>query len=141
MLRRRLGRLALLLALAGCTEQVTAPGVCPDYCPGGEIAVVDTIFTDIIGRDSSFTGYLEAHQGEVLHAADLPGIADSRAIFQMNAIPTRVRNDTGSDTTTVAITVDSARLRLNIVRREIEFACPVSGIPKEIAEIEAVCVR
>jgi hypothetical protein len=117
-LHKRLGRLALLLALAGCTEQVTAPGVCPDYCPGGKIAVVDTIFTDIIGRDSSFTGYLEAHQGEVLHVADLPGIADSRAIFQMNAIPTRVRNDTGSDTTTVAITVDSARLRLNIVRRD-----------------------
>jgi len=36
----------------------------------------------------------------------------------MNAIPTRVRNDTGSDTTTVAIAVDSARLRINIVRRD-----------------------
>lgn len=117
MLRRRLGRLALLLALAGCTEQITAPGVCPDYCPGGQIAVVDTIFTDIIGRDSAFTGYLEAHQGEVLQVADLPGIADSRAIFQLNAIPTRVRPDTG-DTATVPITVDSARLRFNIVRRD-----------------------
>jgi len=48
-LRRRLGRLALLLALAGCTEQITAPGVCPDFCPGGQIVVVDTIFGDIIG--------------------------------------------------------------------------------------------
>jgi len=117
-LRRRFGRLALLLALAGCTEEITAPGLCPDFCPGGQITVVDTIFTDMIGRDSAFTGYLEAYQGEVLQVADLPGIADSRAIFQLNAIPTRVRNDTGSDTVTVPITVDSARLRLNIVHRD-----------------------
>ena len=117
-LQKRFGRLAVLFALAGCTEQITAPGVCPDYCPGGQIAVVDTIFTDVIGRDSAFTGYLEAHQGEVLRVTDLPGIADSRAIFQLNAIPTRVRNDTGSDTTTVAIAVDSARLRFNIVARD-----------------------
>ena len=117
-LRRRLGRLAVLLALAGCTEQVTAPGVCPDYCPGGQITVVDTIFTDVIGRDSAFTGYLEAHQGEVLQVADLPGIADSRAIFQINAMGfLRIRPDTG-DTATVPITVDSARLRINIVRRD-----------------------
>jgi hypothetical protein len=117
-LRRRFSRLAVLLALAGCTEDITAPGVCPDFCPSGQITVVDTVFTDLIGRDSAFTGYLEAHQGEVLQVADLPGIADSRAIFQLNAIPTRVRNDTGTDTTTVAITVDSARLRLNIVHRD-----------------------
>ena len=116
-LRSRLGRLALLLGLAGCTEQVTAPGVCPDYCPGGEIVIVDTIFADIVGRDSAFTGYLEAYQGEVLSVTDLPGIADSRGIFQMNAIPTRVGRNPG-DTATVPITVDSARLRINIVRRD-----------------------
>lgn len=118
MLRRRIGRLAVLLALAGCTDQVTAPGVCPEYCPGGQIAVVDTIFTDVIGRDSAFSGYIEAHQGEALPVADLPGAADSRAIFQMNAIFTRVRNDTGSDTVTVPISVDSARLRINIIQRD-----------------------
>ncbi len=114
-------RLALLLALGACTEQATAPGVCPDFCPGGQIGVVDTIFTDMIERDSAFTGYLEAHQGAVLRVTDVPGVVDSRAIFRINAMFTRVTNRP-SDTTTVPITIDSARLRLNIVQRDTNTA-------------------
>lgn len=112
-----LSRLALLVALTACTEQPTAPGVCPDFCPGGQIGVVDTIFTDMIDRDSSFSGYLEASNGEALPVADLPGVIDSRAIFRLNGIPPRVKNKP-NDTTTVPITVDSARLRFNIVHRD-----------------------
>lgn len=113
-------RLAILLALGACTEQVTAPGVCPDFCPGGAIGVVDTILTDVIERDSVFSGYLQANQGEALPVADVPGVVnsvDSRAIFRINAMFTRVTNRP-TDTTTVPITIDSARLRLNIVRRD-----------------------
>jgi len=116
---RRPIRLALLLALGGCTEQATAPGVCPDYCPGGQIAVVDTIFTDMIVRDSAFSGYHEAFQGQGLAVADVPGLIDSRAIVQLNgAVPPRVTNRPSPDTTTVPITIDSARLQLNIIRRD-----------------------
>ena len=116
---RRLTRLALLLALGACSEQATAPGVCPEYCPGGQIAVVDTIFTDMIERDSAFSGYLEASQGRALAVADVPGMVDSRAIFRLNgAVPPRVTNRPAPDTTTVPITVDSARLDLNIIRRD-----------------------
>ena len=110
-------RLVFLLALSACTEQATAPGVCPDFCPGGQIGVVDSVFTDMIERDSSFSGYVEAGNGEVLTVADVPGLVDSRGIFLMNAMFTRVTNRP-SDTTTVPITVDSARLRLNIVHRD-----------------------
>ena len=113
-------RLAILLALGACTEQVTAPGVCPDFCPGGAIGVVDTILRDVIERDSAFSGYLEANEGEALPVADLP-VVDSRAIFRINAMFTRVTNRL-PDTTTVPITVDSARLRLNIVRRDTNTA-------------------
>jgi hypothetical protein len=108
----------LLLVLGACTEQVTAPGVCPDFCPGGAIGVGDTILADVIVRDSAFRGYFEASQGEVLPVADVPGVVDSRAIFRLfGAVPPRVTNRP-NDTTTVPITVDSARLRLNIVRRD-----------------------
>jgi hypothetical protein len=114
-------RLTFLLLLGACTEQVTAPGVCPDFCPGGAIGIGDTILTDVIERDSAFSGYLQAYQGEVLPVADLPGVVDSRAIFRINAMFTRVTNRP-TDTTTVPITVDSARLRLNIVRRDTNTA-------------------
>lgn len=110
-------RLALLLALGACTEKLTAPGVCPDFCPGGSIQVEDTVLTDVIVRDSAFRGYLEAYQGEVLPVADIPGVVDVRAIFRMIAMFTRVQPNP-ADTTTVPITVDSARLRLILEHRD-----------------------
>ena len=111
----RLTRFALLLALGACTEQATAPGVCPDFCPGGQIGVVDTIFTDMIERDTAFSGYVEAVGGEVMAVADVPGAVDSRAIFRMNAMPLVV---VLHDTTTSPIIVDSARLRIEILHRD-----------------------
>jgi hypothetical protein len=119
-LRGRSARLALLLALGACTEEVLAPGTCPNFCPGGTIETADTILTDVIARDSAFSGYLQAYQGEAIPVAQVPGV-DSRAIFEINAMLTRVANHP-PDTMTVAITVDSARLRLNIVRRDTNAA-------------------
>jgi hypothetical protein len=111
----RLTRFALLLALTACTEHATAPGVCPDFCPGGQIGVVDTIFTDMIERDTAFSGYVEATGGEVMVVADVPGAVDSRAIFRMNAMPTSI---VIHDSTTSPIIVDSARLQIEILHRD-----------------------
>jgi hypothetical protein len=110
--------LVLLGAAAACTEQATAPGDCPDFCPGGSIQVHDTIFTAIIERDSSFRGYLARSAAEAMAAADLPGVR-SRPYFVLNNMITRVAPKAG-DTTTVPISVDSARLRLFIVKRAKE---------------------
>ena len=112
----------LVLWFAGpiaCVEVATAPGACPTFCPGGTIESRDTIFTDIIVRDSAFRGYVQSYQAEAMTAADLPGVVDSRAFLVFNSMFTRTNAHPGtSDTTTVPIVVDSVRLRMIIMRRD-----------------------
>lgn len=110
--------IALLCAVPiACTEVATAPGACPTFCPNGTIESHDTIFTDIIVRDSSFRGYVQGYQAEAMTAADIPGVIDSRAFFVLNDMFTRTTYLAG-DTTTVPIVADSALLRTIIVRRD-----------------------
>jgi len=112
---RQLACLFLLVA-AACTENATAPGDCPNFCPTDSIAIRDTIFTSIIERDSSFRGYVPSYAAEAMTAADLPGVVDSRAFFTTDTMLRRVTPKVG-DTTTVAISLDSSRVRFVIVRR------------------------
>ena len=42
MTRRRLALVGAVLLVAACVERLTAPGRCPDYCPSGQIVIVDT---------------------------------------------------------------------------------------------------
>jgi hypothetical protein len=112
---RRLS-LGLVLAVMACTEEATAPGNCPDFCPGGQIVTRDTIFTDIISRDSAFRGYLQPHQSDAMTAADVPGV-QSRPFFVLGPMFTSVR-PIATDTTTVPIFADSARLRIVMVRKD-----------------------
>ena len=96
---RRFGWLVLLLAAGACTENVTAPGVCPTFCPSGSISIHDTIFAAIIGRDSSFSGYLQGYQSTLMAAADSPGVIDSRPFFTSQTMIRRIKR--AVDTTTV----------------------------------------
>lgn len=117
MWRGQLVMLAGLAAVGACGEQSLAPGNCPDFCPGGQIEMHDTILTDVIVRDSAFRGYIRADEAELLAVANLPGVIDSRAILRTGPMRTRIVQGSG-DTVTVPIVVDSARLRMVIVRRD-----------------------
>lgn len=44
----------LVLAAIACQENVVAPGVCPDFCPQGNLDVRDTILNNVILSDSFF---------------------------------------------------------------------------------------
>jgi len=112
---RQLACLFLLVA-AACTENATAPGDCPNFCPTDSIAIRDTIFISVIERDSSFRGYVPSYAAEAMTAADLPGVVDSRPFFTTDTMIRRVAPKVG-DTTTVPISVDSSRVRFVIVRR------------------------
>jgi hypothetical protein len=114
---RRLACVAFLAVGAACTEDVTSAGVCPNFCPSDSIAIRDTIFTDIIKRDSSFRGYIPGYLSEAMTATDVPGVVVSRPFFTTDTMFTRVTPKAG-DTTTVPISVDSVRLRLTVARRD-----------------------
>lgn len=120
-MRRAPGRVAALAALAAlaagaCTEDVTAPGQCPAFCPNGQITVVDSVLGASIERDSAFRGFVLPHEAAALRADSFPAL-DSRPIFRTLPIAPRVR--TGSDTTTGPVTgVDSVELRVIITARD-----------------------
>jgi hypothetical protein len=112
---RRLAYLFLLVA-AACVEQSTAPGDCPNFCPGGSIDVHDTIFTSIIERDTAFRGYVQGFHAQAMAVVHLPGIVESRAVIATDTMIRRVTPKVG-DTTTVPIGIDSTRVKFVIVRR------------------------
>ncbi|HMA44549.1 MAG TPA: hypothetical protein VKO86_11050 [Gemmatimonadales bacterium] len=105
------------VAALACFEEPTSPAQCPAFCPGGGLASVESLLPTAIQRDSSFRGYVQAHQSLMLLASNLPGV-DSRPIWVSNAIQTRFRIDSGSDTTTGPIVVDSMKLTLWVQRRD-----------------------
>ena len=119
MTRRRLALVGAVLLAAACVERLTAPGHCPDFCPSGQITVVDTLLTTSINRDSSYRGYVVSYQSPVMLAAflsDTTDTLDGRPIFRFNGFGPRLpisSVDTGQ-----ILGADSARLQLYIVRRD-----------------------
>ncbi len=119
MTRRRLALVGAVLLAAACVERLTAPGHCPDFCPSGQITVVDTLLTTSISRDSSYRGYVVSYQSPVMLAAVLPGATDTldgRPIFRFNGY--RPRLPVSSVDTGQILGADSARLQVYIVRRD-----------------------
>ena len=105
--------------VVACTEEATAPGRCPNFCPGGSTGLNDTIFTDVIQRDSSFRGYVRPYDFGVatMSLASLPGLESRAFIVLSGGIPPTTNQGT-SDTTQIPITVDSTILRVTIVQRD-----------------------
>jgi len=117
--RRRLTLVGAVLLAAACVERLTAPGHCPDFCPSGQITVVDTLLTTSINRDSSYRGYVVSYQSPVMLAAFLPDTTDTldgRPIFRFNGFGPRL--PVSSVDTGQIRGADSARLQLYIVRRD-----------------------
>jgi hypothetical protein len=117
--RRRLALVGAVLLAAACVERLTAPGHCPDFCPSGQITVVDTLLATSINRDSSYRGYVVSYQSSLMLAAFLPGATDTldgRPIFRFDGFGPRFpisSVDSGQ-----IIGADSARLQVYIVRRD-----------------------
>jgi hypothetical protein len=119
---RHLRRSAVVLAIGAlaalaCFENPTSPAQCPAFCPGGGLEAVESLLSTAVERDSSFAGYVQAHQAPVLIASSVPGV-QSRPIWVSLPIDTRFRIDTGTDTTTGPIVVDSMKLTVTVFRAD-----------------------
>jgi hypothetical protein len=125
------------LLAAACTERITAPGQCPDFCPDRP-TVRDTILRTALGRDTAFRDYWRPHEvsafrGELL-VADLPTVR-SRALVRTGALLPPTHRFPGSDTTPYPIIVDSLRLRIAILRRDTaahNLRLHLYRIPKDV---------
>jgi hypothetical protein len=102
-----------------CTEQLTGPGSCPDYCPVTAPLFADTlIFPVTVGLDSSYRGYVRAEETTRLQIVEQGATVSSRALFEFAPLPDSVR--LGGDTTLrPVIRIDSARLQFALVTRDI----------------------
>src|SRR5690349_3337853 len=82
---KRMVWFAALAALGSCTEEATAPGKCPEFCPPKSIALVDTILPVVFG-DSSFLGYVQPGVAPLLPAVEGFGGVNSRPVFRTQGI-------------------------------------------------------
>ena len=112
---RRLALIGAAVLAAACVEDLSAPGMCPNYCPTAGLTIADTVIYDL-SRDSSFRGYVLPHRSALLLAANVPGVVDGRAIFRINGPGTRFRINPNDTTTGLILGADSARLQMVISR-------------------------
>ena len=130
MKRRAVALMALASAVGlACQDIVSAPGLCPEFCPAGEIRVRDTLLTGVepVG---SYSGYLLPHEARQVQVVGPGGPAEAQAMIVF--VPFNAKY-AGGDTTVKdsIIRTDSLRVRLHIVRRN----AGVSGVTLALHEI------
>lgn len=106
--------LAFPVLLAGCEEQLTVPGRCPELCPGGQPVVRDTIVLAIPGSDTTFAGY--SGLGEITSLLVSNGLAAGEARAWIR-FPQRADSVRVSEINR-AYTMDSVIIAVNLVARD-----------------------
>lgn len=121
---RRVAVLGVVAALAvwACTDDLTAPGKCDNFCPSEKITVLDTVLDTAITRDSAYgrpVGYINPHNAPVMLVESLPGVRTSRAIFKFNPAQFVRKVITSTDTTTgPLLQPDSVFVAVRILRHD-----------------------
>ena len=63
-----------LIAIAGCREQLTTPGRCPELCPRGNVQLADTLLAAMDVSDTSVRGYVLVREASYLMASTLDSL-------------------------------------------------------------------
>ena len=106
--------LFLLILLAGCEEELTVPGRCPELCPGGQPTVFDTIIPALAASDSSFFGYSGHGALTALLVSDGLEAGEARAWVKFPERPDSIT----LVGTKYAYTVDSVVLTFSLLARD-----------------------
>jgi len=122
---------ALAIVVAACTEQLTTPGTCPTFCPGGQTSFRDTVLSAVPDGDSSFTGYLAGANLVSVLASSGGQYGENRAVIRF--LP---RGDSVlvADTNR-AFTVDSMTLQFGIQARDTtvsNFVLEIYRLPRTV---------
>jgi hypothetical protein len=106
--------IAVVIAISGCEEKLTAPADCPALCPGGQAVVFDTVLTPIAATDSSFRGYVQPYQASALLVSNgLLGFEERGLVgFGRRLDSVNVRD------TLRAYTIDSVALTVTVLARD-----------------------
>jgi hypothetical protein len=104
----------LVLVLAGCEDDLTVPGGCPEFCPGGQPQIRDTILLANPGSDTSFFGYVGRDRVPSLLVSDGLQAGETRAWFRFPS-----RSDSVSvGSVRYTYTIDSIAVEVNLLARD-----------------------
>jgi hypothetical protein len=106
----------MALGIIACRENVTAPGLCPEFCPCGNVEMRDTVLSSVITADSSYQGYRFAHLAYRMQVAGPGGAGESRGLVSFFRF-TAAYAGRDSTPTRTPIATDSFRLSFNLARR------------------------
>jgi hypothetical protein len=108
--------LGLGLGVAGCRENLAAPGACPEYCPPDPITVVDSVLRQVVAEDSMFRGYVPAHAAEAMQLVRPGGGVVSYGVVRFEQFDDSLPVP-GIVGVRKVVGVDSFRVRITVSRR------------------------
>ncbi len=128
----RLVLVTLAVAISACREQVTGPGVCPEFCPPVRLQLVDTVMTDVVDREEWNRGYLSAQAAGAMQVVADPAGRNSVAVIRFLGFADSVPSGIGPlfvqsvdslefDLTLLAATQNVADLELVLHRLPVDI--------------------
>lgn len=84
------GASLLTMLVAGCREDLTAPGNCPEFCPAKLIDVFDSLFVGSVVADSAWTGYVAPDKAARAQVVSDGAVAESHATIRFIALPDEI---------------------------------------------------
>lgn len=109
------GAVLMAAALAGCQENINAPGECPDLCPGDQIIVRDTIIPVTAGSDTTYFGFVPRSSRSSLLVSDGLSAGEYRSFV---VFPKQRTDSITIDGVLQPYTIDTVAISFNLRLRD-----------------------